>query len=150
MAELPAQDLAEARTGAGRQGHAGSTSETAPQTPPEGSSRHRTRWIVVVACVLVGIGAVGAYRWTFNSHDTWTAIVNDTSGQVTVTGCSDRACTAPLASGDSVAVRVGDSYGHLVGDTTVTWVRVVAPDGARCLELATAGPSTPVSAMPPC
>jgi hypothetical protein len=134
MAELPAQDLA----------------ETAPQTPPEGSSQHRNRWIVVVACVLVGIAAVGAYRWTFNSHDTWTAIVNDTSGKVTVTGCPDRACTAPLASGDSVAVRVGDAYEHLVGDTTVTWVRVDAPDGARCLELATAGPSTPVSAMPPC
>jgi uncharacterized cupin superfamily protein len=142
MPELPAPSLTEA--------HISADGQAQPDRSAPGSSRRRTRWIVVVACVLVGIGAVGAYRWTFNSHDTWTAIVNDTSGPVTVTECNDRACAVPVGGGDSVAIRAGASVEHLVGDTTVTWFRVVAPDGARCLELATAGPSTPVSAIPAC
>ena len=139
-------------TSGAAEAHRAGTSDTAPQAPAVGSSRRRTRRIVVVGAAVVGMGAVAVsgYMWATTSHQTWTAIVNDSPGPVTVTECLDRACTVPASGGGSVAMRAGDSYEHLVGDTSVTWVRLVAPDGARCLELATAGTRTPMSAIPIC
>ena len=139
-------------TSGAAEAHGVVTSETAPQAPGVGSSRRRTRRIVVVGAAVVGMGAVAVsgYMWATTSHQTWTAIVNDSPGPVTVTECLDRACTVPASVGGSVAMRARDSYEHLVGDTRVTWVRLVAPDGARCLELATAGTRTAMSAIPLC
>ena len=139
-------------TSGAAEAHRAVTSETAPQAPAVGSSRRRTRRIVVVGAAVVGMGAVAVsgYMWATTSHQAWTAIVNDSPGPVSVTECLDRACTVPASGGGSVAMRAGDSYEHLVGDTSVTWVRLVAPDGARCLELATAGTRMPMSAIPIC